>query len=177
MKNKNNWYAISGVASSGKTTIINRLEGMGYKVLHESATEFVKLQIQKGYTVQQLRKNEEAFQHVILELKVFYENLLDPNELTFIDRGLPDTIAFYKQYKIPMSDRVKNILKEASYKKVFLFERLPLIREDFRPEPEEEIAAMDIYNQEAYRELGHEIVKVPVMGVEERLDFILKNLS
>lgn len=174
--NKNNWYAISGVASSGKTTIINLLEKKGYKTLHETATEFVKLQIKKGTTVQELRKNEENFQNIIFELKVFYESLLDPKELTFIDRGIPDTVAFYREYKIPMSERVKRFIKESSYKKVFIFERLPLIREDFRPEPEEELASMNKYNEEAYKDLGHEIVKVPVMSIEDRLQFVLDNL-
>lgn len=176
MKKQNNWYAISGVASSGKTTIINLLEKKGYKVLHETATEFVKLQISKGYTVHQLRKSEENFQNIIFELKVFYESLLDSNELTFIDRGLPDTVAFYKQYGIPMSDRVQKLLNEASYKKVFVFERLPLVKEDFRPEPEEELASMDRYNEKAYRDLGHKVEKVPVMSIEDRLEFVLKKL-
>lgn len=176
MKTQNNWYAFSGVASSGKTTMINLLEKKGYKVIHESATEFVKLQFQKGYTIENIRKNEEVFQKIILQLKIFYESLSNPNQITFIDRGIPDTVAFFKQYNIPMDDFVKQEIHNASYKKVFLFERLPLVQEDYRPEPEEEIAIMDRYNQEAYKKLGHTIVNVPVMPIEERLSFILNNL-
>lgn len=176
MKKLNNWYALSGVASSGKTTIINLLEKKGYRVLNEAATEFVKLQIEKGYTVHDLRKDESGFQKIILDLKLFYEGLLDSEELTFIDRGIPDTVAFYKQYNIPMTDSIKKSIEDASYKKVFVFERLPLVNEDFRPEPEEEIAAMDRYNLEAYEKLGHNIVKVPVMAIEDRLNFVLAHL-
>lgn len=174
--NKNNWYAISGVASSGKTTIINLLEKKGYDVVHESATEFVKQQFAKGYTIDQIRKDEGRFQETILSLKLFYENMLDPQKLTFIDRGMPDTVAFYKMYNVPMPEYVKQAIEDATYKKVFLFERLPLVTEDFRPEPEEEIARMDEYNKQAYKDLGHTIVTVPVMPIDKRLQFILDNL-
>jgi len=176
MKQKNNWYAVSGVASSGKTTIIKLLEKKGYNVVHESATEFVTQQFAKGYTIDQIRKNQGRFQEVILQLKLFYEDLLNPDEITFIDRGMPDTVAFYKLYNLDMPEYMKKAIEEASYKKVFLFERLPLIQEDFRPEPEEEIAQMHEHNKKAYEELGHTIVHVPVMPVEKRLQFILDNL-
>lgn len=176
MRQQNNWYAISGVASSGKTTIINLLEQKGYKVLHESATEFVLNQIKKGFSIEDLRKNESVFQETIFQLKIFYESLLDPNETVFIDRGLPDSIAFWKLYNLPMKSDIENAIKNSSYKKVFLFERLPLVKEEFRPEPEEEISIMDKYNKEAYENLGHNIVNVPVMSVENRLKFVLENI-
>lgn len=176
MRQRNNWYAISGVASSGKTTIINLLEQKGYKVIHESATEFVKQQFTKGYTIEQLRRDEGRFQETILQLKLFNESMLDPQKITFIDRGIPDTVAFYKMYNLQMPDYMKHAIKDASYRKVFLFERLPLIKEDFRPEPEEEIAKMDEYNKKAYKELGHNVIPVPAMTVDKRLQFILDNL-
>lgn len=176
MNSKNNWYAISGVASSGKTTIINKLEEKGYNTVHEAATEFVKMQFANGFTIEQIRKNEEIFQEIILHLKVFYENLLDFETVTFIDRGLPDTVAFYKMYNIEMPAHIKKLIANASYKKIFLFERLPLIKEDYRPEPEAEIAQMDQYNKKAYEELGHTVISVPVMSIEERLQFVIDNL-
>lgn len=176
MKQKNNWYAFSGVASSGKTTIITLLEKKGYRVIHESATEFVKQQFKKGYTIEQIRSSEQLFQKTILQLKLFYESLLNPEEVAFIDRGIPDTVAFYRLYNLPMDEAMQKEMAASSYKKVFLFERLPLIKEDFRPEPEEEIAKMDRFNEQAYRDLGHTIVKVPVMSITQRLQFILNNL-
>lgn len=176
MKQQNNWYAFSGVASSGKTTLIALLEKKGYKVVHEAATEFVKLQFQKGLAIDDIRKDERHFQRVILQMKLFYEGLLNPNDIVFIDRGIPDSVAFFKMYNLPMDKIMKEEIAEATYKKVFLFNRLPLIREDFRPEPEEEIATMDHYNREAYKELGHTITEVPVMPIDDRLNFILNNL-
>jgi predicted ATPase len=75
-----------------------------------------------------------------------------------------------------MDEIMKKDIASSTYKKVFLFERLPLVKEDYRPEPEEEIVAMDRHNQKAYMDLGHNVVHVPVMPIEERLAFILNNL-
>jgi len=174
--NKNNWYAISGVACSGKTTIIDLLEQKGYKVIHESATEVIRREQAKGLTLEEIRSNEDAFQHLILDMKLFYESELNPKDVVFIDRGIPDSIAFFKHLGIPIDEYLMSTARNSSYKKVFLFDPLPLVKENLRAESEVDIKKMHQYNTEAYTSLGFDTVKVPVMSIENRLKFILNNL-
>lgn len=173
---KNNWYAISGVACSGKTTIINLLEQKGYKVVHESATEVIRREQAKGLTLEEIRLNEDAFQHLILDMKLFYESELKPEDVVFLDRGIPDSIAFFKHLGIPLDEHLMNAAKNASYKKVFLFDPLPLVKENLRSESEEDIKNMHEYNTEAYTSLEFDIIKVPVMPIPDRLQFVLNHL-
>jgi predicted ATPase len=176
MKNKNNWYAISGVACSGKTTIIKLLEQRGYKVVHESATEVIRLEQTKGKTLEEIRRDEASFQRLILDMKLFYESRLDPKDTVFLDRGIPDSVAFYKHLKIPLDEHLMKAVRTASYKKVFLFDPLPLVRENLRLESEDDLRRMHQYNTETYLALGFCTIRVPVMPIEERLQFILENL-
>lgn len=175
-KAKNNWYAISGAVSSGKTTIINLLEKMGFKVVHESATELIEKALLEGKTAADLRKYEASFQRKVLEIKLHYESQLNPNDTVFIDRGIPDSVAFYKEFNVPIDDFLNNAVKNCWYKKVFLFEPLQLVRDQIRIETEKEQHEMDKLNEEAYRNLGLTIVKVPVMSIDDRLQFISNNL-
>lgn len=171
-----NWYVVTGAPSSGKTTILKLLKKKGYSVLYEVARIYIDQELKKGKTIKQIRRDEGEFQRKILDLKIQYENKLDPKKMTFLDRAIPDSLAYYKLIGLPGDKYLKNAAKKNSYKKIFLFERLDFEKDYARTESEEEIKKLESLLEKTYKQLRIPIVRVPKMSIEKRLKFILENL-
>lgn len=167
---------ITGAPSSGKTTIIKLLEKKGYKVLYEIARLYIDRELKKGKTIQQIRKDEAAFQKNILDQKAYFENKLNPKEITFLDRAVPDSIAYYELVGVPKDKYLENAVKKTFYKKIFLFEGLDFEKDYARTESEDEVKKLEKLLLEAYRKLSFPVIKVPKMSVQKRVKFILDNL-
>lgn len=176
MKSINNWYVLTGAPSSGKTTIAKLLEKSGYDVLYEVARIYTDQEIKKGKTIQEIRKDESKFQRKILELKIDYEKKLNPKRTTFLDRAIPDSIAYNQLLGIPKDKYLEGIIKHAYYKKIFLFEKLEFEKDYARTESKEEVEKLEKLIEKTYKNLSFPIIKVPKMSVEKRLRFILNNL-
>ena len=176
MRYPNNWYVITGAPSSGKTTIIKLLEKKGYKVLYEIARIYIDKELKEGKTIQQIRKDEAAFQKNILDQKVYFESRLNPKEITFLDRAIPDSIAYYELVRVPRDKYLEDIIKKTFYKKIFLFDKVEFEKDYARTESQEEIEKLERLLEKVYRNLSFPVIKVPKMSVEKRVKFILNNL-
>jgi len=175
--NKNNWYVITGGPCSGKTTVAEILGKKGYKVIYEMARLYIDEEIKKGKTLGEIRKNEYEFQKKILELKIEVEKKLPKDKLTFIERGIPDSTAYYQQLcGVEKDDFLEKALKECKYKKVFLFEMLDYKKDYARVESSDEALNLEKALEKSYQDLGIEVIRVPKMSIDERVNFILSNL-
>ena len=173
---KNNWYVITGAPSSGKTTIIELLKKRGFDVVYEMARLYIDQEVQKGKTIEEIRKDEALFQRKILDLKINCEKNLSKNKVTFLDRGIPDSDAYNNLYGISNDDFLKEAIKKSSYKKVFLLDLLDYKEDYARIETREQQKQIHDLLEESYGKINTTIINVPVMPPEERVDFILKNL-
>ena len=175
--NKNNWYVITGGPCSGKTTTLEVIERMGYKVEYETARYWIEQELKKGKTLEEMRKDEYLFQKKILELKIEKEKTLQKDDLIFIERGIPDTLSYYDQScGIKDDELLRESLKTCSYKKVFLFQLLDYQKDYARLENAKEAQELEDFLKRDYESLGLEVVYVPKMSVEDRVKFILDNL-
>jgi predicted ATPase len=109
-------------------------------------------------------------------MQIAQENELSPDETVFLDRAIPDALAYYHFLGLPEDQKLLEAIRKASYKKVFILDTLPLVRDSVRTE--DEIAQKKIHGLliETYESLSLPIVQVPVLPPEERVDFILQNL-
>jgi predicted ATPase len=109
-------------------------------------------------------------------MQIIQESALRPSELVFLDRALPDALAYYRFLNLPVDKRLENALSGASYKKVFILESLPLVNDYARRE--DEVAQEQISNliTEVYESLPFPVAHVTVLSPTERTNFILKNL-
>ncbi len=171
-----NWYVITGGPGSGKTTTVHLLHSRGYATTIEHARHYIDTQRITGKTVDEIRKNQSEFQMKILDMQIEQESWLLPNEIVFLDRALPDALAYYRFLNIPIDKKLENALKEATYKKIFILDFLPLVNDYARIENANAQKEIHRLITEVYESLAFTVIHVPVLSAEERVDYILKNL-
>lgn len=165
------WAVITGPPSSGKTTLIDALQAKGYLISPEVARELI-VECTQTNTFQSI----DAFQRQLLAITCRREHFLDANQMIFFDRGIPDSIAYFKYNYLDTKDAVQ-ASKFRRYKQVFYCEGLPVIHDEVRQESNDAAQEIGKLILEAYRYLGYQPIILPVVSVEERLKLILKNIG
>lgn len=171
-----NWYVITGGPSSGKTATVKALEQKGYKVVPESARIFIDQEIAKGKTLEEIRIDEIGFQRKVFKMKIELENKTPKDKIVFFDRGLPDSIAYYKAYDADATE-IMDLCKNRRYNKIFFLEQLPLKKDYARVEDETVAKKISMLLKKAYLDLGYDVIIVPVISVQERVNMILSKIE
>ena len=169
------WSVITGAPCSGKTAVIHMLEQRGYKVVHEVARAYIDNELMRGKTLAEIKADEWAFERHILMEKVRIESTLDKDEIIFFDRGVPDSIAYYKLNGLDYTEPFQKS-GEVRYQNVFLFERLRFLTDPVRSEDEKTALRLNRLIEESYQSLGYDIIHVPLLSVEERTALVLECL-
>lgn len=171
-----NWYVITGGPGSGKTTTVNILSKRGYKTTIEHARHYLDTQRIKGKTVEEVRKHRAEFQLGVLEMQIKQEASLSPADMIFLDRAIPDALAYYQFLGLTPDEKLLNALGKVFYKKIFILDILTLVQDYARTEDEAAQKRIHKLLTEVYESLPFPVVHVPVLPPEERVDFILKQL-
>ena len=171
-----NWYVITGGPSSGKTTTVNLLRLRGYKTTIEHARHYLDTQRVLGHSVEEVRSKQNEFQLGVLEMQIEQEAALSPDEVVFLDRAIPDALAYYRLLNLEPHRKLLDALAKVSYKKIFILDTLPLVHDYARTEDEAGQKRIHALLIDVYKELPFPVVSVPVLPPEARVDFILANL-
>lgn len=171
-----NWYVITGGPSSGKTTTVELLRKRGYRTTIEHARHYIDTQRIAGRTVPEIRANQRDFQLRVLEMQLEEERTLDPRALCFLDRALPDALAYYRFLELAPDPALLAALDSASYRKVFILDLLPLAKDYARTEDAAAQRRIHALLIEVYVSLGTPLQIVPVLVPEARVNFILAHL-
>jgi predicted ATPase len=176
MRKSTQWYVITGGPSSGKTTTVDLLKSRGYKTTIEHARHYIDIQRIAGKTTEEIRANQLVFQRGVLDMQIEQEKVLATEETVFLDRALPDALAYHRFLGLKEDDGLRHAISEASYKKVFILDPLPLVRDYARTEDKDAQQKIHQLLTDVYESLPFPVVHVPVLPPEERVDYILKNL-
>ncbi len=171
-----NWYVITGGPSSGKTTTVNLLNARGYKTTVEHARHYLDTKRNSGITVEDVRKHQAEFQSGVLDMQIEQERNLSPDDVVFLDRAIPDALAYYRFLNLPKDKKLLEALSLVSYKKIFILDCLPFVKDYARTEDDAAQKKIQALLTEVYESLPFPVIHVPVLQPEERVDFILKNL-
>lgn len=170
-----NWVVLTGAPCSGKTSVIRELEKKGHLVVHETARAFIDEALAKGLSLEAIKADVSTFEHRLLILKEKVEADLSPAALIFLDRAIPDSLAYFRHAGLDTA-QVLEKSRLFRYKKIFLFERFRFKKDAVRTEDERTAEDLDRLLHESYEELGYEVMDVPVMPVVERVAFVLSHV-
>lgn len=170
------WVVISGGPCSGKSSVIAELANRGFNTFPEAAREYIEDRIRLGESMSNIRSDQKVLQDGIMERILCTVAASDPSKLIFFDRGIPDCVAYLDLAKVD-SQQEFSIASKFAYRKVFLMEGVPYSKDDVRTESNIEAQRISKAIENTYRMLGYEIVHVPQMSIEERVEFILSNIN
>jgi predicted ATPase len=172
--NYTNWYVITGAPSSGKTTLINELEKFGYDVSHEVARAYITQLLLRNDD--KLSRNTLHVQRALLKLKLERERQYSAEQCVIFDRGIPDSIAYFRFNGLNAIDAI-DASQINRYKKIFFCQNLPVISDGIRIENDAMAHELGELIYQAYQNLGYDIVQLPPVSVAKRMNLILANLS
>ncbi|MGB2752378.1 MAG: ATP-binding protein [Pyrinomonadaceae bacterium] len=172
-----NWYVVTGGPSSGKTTTVNLLATRGYKTTIEHARHYLDTQRAGGKTVKEVRDNQTRFQLGVLDMQIEQEADLSPDEVVFLDRAIPDALAYCRFLNLPPDKKLINAIHTASYKKIFILDKLALVKDYARTEDAAAQKRIHELITDVYESLPFPVIHVPILPPEERVDYILKRLK
>lgn len=168
-------HVITGGPGIGKSTVINLLADLGHKTVPESARYVIERE-QKLGTRCLPWLDLSSFQRLVMDRQLEMECVLPEKVTVFLDRGLTDGLGYCAKAGIAPPPRLVE-LSQHRYGKIFLLDPLPSYENDaVRLEDAEEAKLIHKAISEAYRLLGHEPIKVPVLPPEKRVEYILARI-
>ncbi len=168
-----NWHVITGGPSTGKTTVINLFSKRGYKTTIEHARHYIDTMKEEGNTVEEIRSNKRKFQLGVLNMQIEQEAELSPDETVFLDRAIPDAMAYYQFLNLEFDETLLKAMEQVSYKKIFILDRLPFVNDYARTENEKDQKYIHKLIIDVYESLGFPVIFVPLLSPDKRVDFIL----
>lgn len=178
------FVVITGGAGAGKTTLIDRLAAAGFGVKAEAGRAVIKDQVAVGGPALPWL-DPALFADVCLgwELRAHRAATVrattDPGPV-FFDRGLIDCVAYYPWIGQPVPARLQRALQMYRYHRIVFI--APPWREIFCNDAErkqtfdEGVEGCRVL-AETYSRYGHELVELPRVSVDERVEFVLDVLG
>ncbi len=176
MSIETSWCVITGAPSSGKTTLIEALKCLGFQTQPEIARSYFEQHRVSGKKLELSTPKLLAMQNDIFDLKFEREASLSQQTLYFFDRGLPDSLAYFRYFKLP-DQHLQEKLNKRKYKHVFFLEGLPVVQDAIRKEDEQTAQTIGTYIYESYRKLGYTPTLVKAKSIQERVEDILLSIE
>ncbi|MFT7071566.1 AAA family ATPase [Patiriisocius sp. Uisw_017] len=171
---------ITGGPGSGKTSIINHIETLGYNCMHEVSRQVIK-EARKAGIEQLFLTDPMLFSHKLMasRLKQFQEaeNIHHPK--IFYDRGMPDVTSYLDYIGTEYPSNFEQPCFENNYDLIFI---LPPWKEIYTQDNEryetfEQAIAIHNHLFNGYEKYGYTLKIVPEGTIEKRVSFILKNTA
>ena len=170
---------ITGGPGTGKTTIIDALIEQGYSCFPETSRQ-ITLEAKKQGIEQLFLEKPLLFSELLLEgrKKQYQSALQDQAEIIFLDRGIPDILAYMHYIGDSYPAFFDEACSENKYSKVFVLPPWEEIYEsdEARYENFEQAKLIFDHLKETYQKYNYNLIEVPKGTIEERIKFILHHL-
>jgi predicted ATPase len=170
---------IIGGPGTGKSSIIEGLVAKGYCCYPEISRE-VTLEAQKRGIEQLFLEDPLLFSQMLLDgrIKQFNNAQNEPHQLVFIDRGIPDVVAYLDYIGDDYPNHFTDACKENVYTKIFILPPWEEIYQSDSERYENFDQAKTIYKHltKTYINYGYDLIEVPKDSVDNRILFILDKI-
>jgi predicted ATPase len=171
---------IAGGPGTGKTTLINHLKALNFQCYDEISRQ-VTLQARKDGIEQLFLTEPLLFSEKLLEgrKQQFIDATKEPEAVVFLDRGLPDVLAYMDYIGDPYPSHFVKACENHKYDSIFI---LAPWQEIFKSDSEryesfEEAIAIHEYLLKTYKRFGYQLIDVPYGNIKNRTDFMLDYLN
>jgi predicted ATPase len=179
----NRLVVISGCSSGGKSTLLSELKNRGYAVVPEVGREIVKEQLAADSGITPWQKPTE-FCELLISRSIEAYNAAKKTPIAkghaiFFDRSFLEGIAYYQSLKIKDAHKYDHIVNELRFDPTIFM--APPWKELFCHDKERQHSFEDSvaeYNRllEFYPQHGYSIVEIPKESIENRVEWILKQV-
>jgi predicted ATPase len=170
------FFVLTGGPGSGKTTLIEALKAAGFATSPEAGRGIIRDQVAIGGTALPWH-DKPLFSELMLSWEMrSWQAACDQTGPVFFDRGVPDTLGYYRLIGLPVPAHVTNAAAKFRYnRRVFIAPPWPDIftRDSERKQTLDEAERTYHSLVGVYTELGYELVQLPLAPVDARLRFIL----
>ena len=169
--NTDRFVVLTGGPGAGKTTLLSALAGSGYAVTSEAGRALIR----SGVTAD----DPAAFNEALLEFETrsYVWALEQPGTVVF-DRGMPDVAGNWLAMTGTVPPHVEDAITACPYNQRVLIAppwREIYVHDEERTHSWETAVATYDVMVEAYQRYGYELVELPLVSVDERVDFVRKN--
>jgi predicted ATPase len=170
---------IIGGPGTGKSTIIDGLIEKGFCCYPEISRE-ITLEAKNQGIEQLFLENPLLFSELLLEgRKNQFKNALEEtNKIVFIDRGIPDILAYMHYIGDSYPPHFDLACRENVYTKIFIlppWEEI-YVSDEARYENFEQAKLIHNHLSETYKNYGYELIEVPKDTLDKRILFILDQI-
>ncbi len=171
---------ITGGPGTGKSTILEHLDSMGFYCMPEISREITQEARELG--IEQLFLEDPIlFSKKLLEKREnqFCTAEKSEEKIVFFDRGIHDVVAYLDYLKVDYNDPFLRSAQKHQYTHIFLLPPWEQIYMKDNERYENFEQAIKIYGhlKNTYDLYGYEMIEVPFGKVENRVDFLLNKLK
>lgn len=167
-------YIITGGPGSGKTSLVEALQEMGYTGFPEIARKL----IEEGFPapIRATRADSGRFFDQILNNRISSHQAIKGSEIAFYDRGIPDSAAYFRFQNLKVPDILSASIEKYRYNPV-VFAAPPwemiYSNDEVRRETFSECVKLFELTVEEYRGFGYSIIELPKAPLERRIAEVL----
>jgi predicted ATPase len=165
-----------GGPGTGKSTLLDALAQKGYRCYPEISRE-VTINAKNQGIDQLFLEDPLRFSELLLDgrKKQYDDAVRDETNLIFIDRGIPDVVAYLDYINTTYPSHFEDACMQYRYDHIFV---LPPWKEIFLSDSEryenfEQAVAIQEHITRTYERFGYRLIAVPTGKVEQRIEKIL----
>lgn len=165
---------ITGAMGSGKSTVLALLKALGFNVVPEPAREILAEQRSIGDEGVP-EQNTKLFTQLLLSRAIYqYKQMQSANDVVIFDRGIPDNIAYAELFNLDYAPAHQAAKLYRYNTDIFIF---PAWSEIYTTDDERTMsfAAAKAFGdsiERIYKKCGYNVINVPCVSPEERVQYI-----
>lgn len=177
---KENYFILTGGPGSGKTTLINKLQEMGYAIVPEVGREIIKEQIATGGDALPWKDTTKYAQQMLQHAVSDFLKHTSDDGLYLFDRGIGDSLGYASLIELCKQTDFNTAVKRYRYNEVVFI--CPPWEEIYQTDNERlqdyELAVRTYHAiEKVYLAHGYKLIEVPKTHVNLRAQFIIEHLK